>query len=166
MGARQLQGCLALLFCLYKQRRVIPRGNRRGHQGHARGRSAPPGDHQGHRLRRADREQLRPAPGEIEATGPQQRRQSAGEVGGRPGHPAAPARPPGPRQRAQRAAWRLPRATGCAALIGSGCAQQKRGRSRFSMRFANRLQTVCNHAAERLRAIYAESSREMLREVV
>ena len=54
----------------------------------------------GHRLRRADREQLRPAPGEIEATGPQQRRQRAGEVGGRPGHPAAPARPPEPRQRA------------------------------------------------------------------
>ena len=51
-------------------------------------------------------------------------------------------------------------------IEATGCAQQKRGRSRFSMRFANRLQTVCNHAAERLRAIYAESSREMLREVV
>ena len=43
---------------------------------------------------------------EIEATGPQQRRQRAGEAGGRPGHPAAPARLPGPRQRPQRSAWR------------------------------------------------------------
>ena len=43
----------------------------------------------GHRLRRADREQLRPAPGEIEATKPQQRRQCAGEVGGCPRTPGS-----------------------------------------------------------------------------